>query len=413
MDIFKFFKAKKIEDLNETETKIINKENPILFNDLREEEKNNLKANFFHLEEEQIDLSSDRSKTSNFCEPINALSPDLSALDDQRRQISSNDEAHLSENFKPQMDGSPHDNTPRLAKFQISKNHDFLEPQKQNRLFIALKDSNKSSEEMKKKVKNNINNRPLNIFKSFKTSFQESTKDIKTDQKTQKNNEKKHYEGHRQRLKDKLMNNEIEQIMDYEILEALLMYAIPRNDVKPLAKELMYKFKTLKNLVLAPLFQVNQVPGIGPNTSCLFKILNEIYCRFEREEIQEDISLNSPEKVAIYCQARMGHLKHEQFRVLFLNKKNKLIKDLIIQNGTIDKAAIFPRELILQALNIGAGALILAHNHPSGDPTPSQADIDITEDIKKAANLMNILLYDHLVIAKNAFFSMRAHKLFQ
>lgn len=227
-----------------------------------------------------------------------------------------------------------------------------------------------------------------------------------------KDSDKKHYEGHRQRLKDKFLNNSIEQILDYEILEGLLMYSIPRNDVKPLAKDLLEHFKTLKNVCMAPTEQLSLISGIGANTLCFFKILSEIYCRFEKDNIIKEITLNSPDKVATYCQARMGFLKHEQFRVIFLNKKNILIKDLVLQNGTIDRAAIFPRELVLQALHLGAGGMILVHNHPSGDPTPSQADIDITNEIKSAANLMDILIYDHLIIAKNSFYSMKAHQIF-
>lgn len=250
----------------------------------------------------------------------------------------------------------------------------------------------------------NDENTIKNDQKTFKNKLKSSKNDTKID--------KKHHEGHRQRLKEKFMSHELEQIMDYELLEGLLMYAIPRNDVKPLAKSLLRKFNTLKNIFLAPNNQLRLVDGIGDSTLCFFKIINEIVCRFDRLEIMEDISLNSPIKVATYCQSRMGHLKHEQFRVLFLNKKNKLIKDLVLQNGTIDRAAIFPRELILQALQMGAGGLILVHNHPSGDPTPSKADIEITEEIKTAANYMSILLFDHLIIAKGSYYSMKAHRVF-
>ncbi|WP_342261913.1 RadC family protein [Alphaproteobacteria bacterium endosymbiont of Tiliacea citrago] len=254
-----------------------------------------------------------------------------------------------------------------------------------------------------------------NTIENKQKTLKNDQKMLKKRSKTLKNDskfEKKHYEGHRQRLKEKIIANEIEQMPDYEILECLLMYSIPRNDVKPLAKNLLEKFKNLKNIMLAPVDQFLNIKGVGENTLCFFKVLKEIYCRFEKVEIIEEISMKSPDKVAVYCQSRMGHLKHEQFRVLFLNKKNKLIKDLILQNGTIDKAAIFPRELVLLALQIGAGGMILVHNHPSGDPTPSDADIQITKEIKNASNLMNILVYDHLIIAKNAFYSMKAHKIF-
>lgn len=217
--------------------------------------------------------------------------------------------------------------------------------------------------------------------------------------------------GHRQRLRNKILENNPEHLMDYELLEALLIYAIPRSDVKPIAKHLLNEYTSLKKIFLSPYEQYKKIPGIGSNTLCFFKIIHEIYSRFERENLEKSLPLNSPDKVAKYCQARMAYLNHEQFRVLFLNRKNHLIKDLVIQNGTIDKAAVFPRELITQALTLGSSGMILVHNHPSGDATPSQADIDLTMQIKKAASPMDIAVFDHIIIGKNEYYSIKNSRL--
>lgn len=240
-----------------------------------------------------------------------------------------------------------------------------------------------------------------------KNFFEES--DVKINKKFC---DKKSFLGHRQRLKEKTLNNNIENLIDYELLELILTYSIPRVDVKPLAKYLLNEYQSLKNIFLTPYNDFKKIPGIGENTLCFFKIIHEIYCRFDKEEIEQQISLGSPEKVAIYCKSRMGHLKHEQFRVLFMNRKNKLIKDLAIQDGTVDRAAVFPRELILKALDLGASGLILVHNHPSGDPSPSRADIELTDQIKKAAHNMEISVFDHIIIGKNRYYSMKNDKIY-
>lgn len=223
--------------------------------------------------------------------------------------------------------------------------------------------------------------------------------------------EKKHYEGHRARLKEKVMQHGAESLKDYELLEILLTYSIVRCDVKPLAKQLLERFKTLRTLFLQDRATLTQTNGLGLSSACFITVLQELCCRIAREEIAEDILLNSPDKVINYCKLRMSGLSYEQFRVLFLNRKNKLILDEEVQTGTIDKAAIFPREIVKRALEVGAGAIILVHNHPSGDPTPSQADIDSTIEIQKAAKLMEVFLYDHIIIGRNNHYSMRGNKL--
>jgi len=222
---------------------------------------------------------------------------------------------------------------------------------------------------------------------------------------------KEHYLGHRSRLRNKVMQHGPSMLKDYELLELLLTYSIQRSDVKPLAKNLLVHFKSLQTLFLADKAKQSKVKGIGESTLCFFSVIHEICCRMAREEIANEVLMNSPEKVINYCRLRMAGLSHEQFRVLFLNRKNKLILDETIQSGTIDKAAIFPRELVKRAIEIGAGAMILVHNHPSGDPTPSKADIESTINVQKAAGLMEIFLYDHIIIGRNTHYSMRSNKI--
>lgn len=238
-------------------------------------------------------------------------------------------------------------------------------------------------------------------------------KSKKKPRKKTEEKDKKHFHGHRGRLKEKILELEsIEKLKDYEILEIFLTYSIPRIDVKPIAKELLNKFKSLRNLLLSQSSGLKGTKGVGDSTIVFFKICHEIFSRVVKEEIIEEINLNSPEKVINYCKLRMSGLQFEEFRVLFLNRKNKLIQDEAIQTGTIDKAAVFPRELIKRAIELGAGAMILVHNHPSGDCTPSKADIEVTINIKDAAKLVEIYLYDHIIIGKNDHFSMRSNKSF-
>lgn len=220
---------------------------------------------------------------------------------------------------------------------------------------------------------------------------------------------KQHHDGHRSRIQEKVLNNNIETLKDYEILEALLTYAIPRIDVKPIAKDLLENFKNFKNILNSDTKKLTSIEGIGSKTECFIKLIHEITCRILKDEFINEIMLNTPEKVINYCKMRMEGLMHEEFRVIFLNRKNKLIADEILQKGTIDKSAVFPREIVKRAIEIGAGAVILAHNHPSGDPSPSKADIDITLSIQKSLTLMEIYLYDHLIIGKNQHYSMKAN----
>ena len=262
-----------------------------------------------------------------------------------------------------------------------------------------------------------VNETESAINKAYKALIDEidfedlkKTPDEKQEVKKEKNtkfDDKKHYLGHRKRLKEKFEKVGSENFEDYEILELLLMYSIPRADVKPIAKTLMNEFKSIRNVFLADHESLSAVKGLGDSSLNFIKAVYEVCARIAKEEIKNETLLNSPEKVVNYCKVRMSGLNYEQFRVIFLDKKSKLLMDEVIQKGTIDKAVVFPREIVKRAINVGASAMILLHNHPSGDPTPSKADIDATLNIKKAAALMDIKLHDHIIIGKNKHYSMR------
>lgn len=219
--------------------------------------------------------------------------------------------------------------------------------------------------------------------------------------------EKLHYLGHRQRLRMRFLQSDTQNIPDYELLEILLFGILPRQDVKPIAKQLLYTFGNIRNVFHADPQQLQNIPGIGESALIHLKAILEVSCRFLKEDILNKPLLDSMEKVIQYCQARMAYLLIEQFRILFLDKKNQLLADEVQQQGTVDFTPIFPREVIKRALETGASALILVHNHPSGDPTPSEADICITKKLAILAQEFNILLHDHLIIGKMTSVSLK------
>lgn len=217
-----------------------------------------------------------------------------------------------------------------------------------------------------------------------------------------------HQLGHRERLRKRLLESEGKGLPDYEILELLLFAAKPRGDVKPLAKELLKEFGTLASLLHAPPEKLTQIDGMGEASIAALKAVLEASCRLIKHETSEKPILNAWNKVIEYCHARMAHLEKEQFRLLFLNRKNELVADEIQQEGTVDQTPIYPREVVKRALDLNASAIIMVHNHPSGDPTPSDADIDITRRVKRALKQLDIRLYDHVIIGKNGHTSLKA-----
>lgn len=216
-----------------------------------------------------------------------------------------------------------------------------------------------------------------------------------------------HHTGHRQRLRERFVFAGEAALQDYELLELLLFSAIPRRDVKPLAKDLLAKFGSLAEIMAAPHSALTQMDGISENTATAIKTVSAIAHRMIKQELMQKPILNNWTRLMDYCHMTMAHEKKEHFRILFLNKKNELIADEIQGSGTVDHTPAYPREIIKRALEHGATALILMHNHPSGDPKPSNADIEMTNLIIDAAKPFDITIHDHVIIARNGHLSFR------
>ena len=216
-----------------------------------------------------------------------------------------------------------------------------------------------------------------------------------------------HYAGHRERLREKFFTAGSNSLQDYELLELLLFTAIPRRDIKPLAKQLLQEFNCLWELTQSTPQRLREL-GLSDSAIALLLSIGEISIRSQRQAISTQPILNNWQRVLDYCHAAMAHENKEQFRILFLNRRNILLHDEIHQTGTIDHAAVYPRELIKRALELGAGALVLVHNHPSGDTRPSQADIDLTRAIVAACQPLGITVHDHLIVGKSDVASFKS-----
>lgn len=216
-----------------------------------------------------------------------------------------------------------------------------------------------------------------------------------------------HYAGHRQRLRERFIASGADALQDYELLEMLLFTAIPRRDVKPLAKTLLKTFGNLPALMAAPLEDLIKIEGISENTAVAIKTVTALGARAMKQELMQRPVVNTWARLMDYCHATIAHEKREHFRILFLNKKNELIADEIQGSGTVDHTPAYPREIMKRALELGATAIILMHNHPSGDPKPSQADIEMTNAIIRAGQPLNITIHDHIIMARNGQTSFR------
>ncbi len=219
--------------------------------------------------------------------------------------------------------------------------------------------------------------------------------------------------GHRQRVRDRFMRASADGLEDYELLELILQLALPRRDTKGIAKALLRDFGSFSGVFSASPARLTQIKGVGANTAVYLKLFQAAAVRFSREGI--DFSkpvLSAWSELIDYCHRQMAFQTIEQFRVLFLDKKNRLIADEVQQTGTIDHTPVYPREVIKRALELNATALILVHNHPSGDPAPSSADVRMTREIAEIAKPMGITLHDHIIIGKSGHASMRGLKLF-
>ena len=221
-------------------------------------------------------------------------------------------------------------------------------------------------------------------------------------------NPKPHYHGHRDRLRDRLLDRGGESLSDYEILEFLLFAAKTRGDTKPLAKSLLAAFGSLSKVLTATPEALEKVPGMGKASIAALRIVPEAAARLAREQMIDAPEISAWNKLLDYCRITMAHEPVEQFRLLFLDKRNRVIADEVQQQGTIDHTPVYTREVVKRALELGAAALILVHNHPSGEPEPSAADIAMTEELRDAAEALGITIHDHLVIGRAGHASFRA-----
>ncbi|WP_334194020.1 RadC family protein [Pararhodobacter sp.] len=216
---------------------------------------------------------------------------------------------------------------------------------------------------------------------------------------------------HRKRLRSRFLEGGAAAMPDYELLELILFGAIPRTDVKPLARLLMDRFDGLAGVITAPPAQLMQVEGVGETVLTALKLAEAVALRLTRARVLNRPVISSWEALLDYCHTAMAHREVEQARILYLDRKNCLIADEATGQGTVDHVPLYPREVLKRALELQASALILVHNHPSGDPTPSQQDIALTERIRQGAEALSLVLHDHLVIGKEREFSFRAEGL--
>lgn len=220
-----------------------------------------------------------------------------------------------------------------------------------------------------------------------------------------------HYHGHRERLRSRYRENGDTALADYEMLELLLFRLIPRRDTKPIAKALIDRFGNLAGVFGAPVQLLQEVKGVGEAVALDLKLIASVGQRILKSELRHKQVLGSWSSVIDYCHAAMAYEAREQFRILFLDKRNTLIADEVQGRGTVDHTPVYPREVVRRALELSATAIILVHNHPSGDPTPSRADIDMTNTIIQTAKPLGITVHDHIIIGKDGHVSFKGLRL--
>ncbi|MEA2976446.1 MAG: repair protein RadC [Alphaproteobacteria bacterium] len=220
-----------------------------------------------------------------------------------------------------------------------------------------------------------------------------------------------HYYGHRERLRSRFRDAGPDAVTDYELLELVLFRAVPRRDVKPLAKMLIAKFGSFAEVICAPVARLGEVKGLGDAAITEIKVVQAAASRLAQGQVKRRPVLSSWSTVLDYCRTAMAFADKEQFRILFLDKRNQLIADELLQVGTVDHTPVYPREVVKRALELSATAIILVHNHPSGDPTPSRADIQMTQSIVEVARPLGISVHDHIIVGKEGHASFKGLKL--
>lgn len=225
------------------------------------------------------------------------------------------------------------------------------------------------------------------------------------------NEEEPHYKGHRKRLRQRFRETKGEGFQDYEWLELLLTYAIPRRDVKPIAKRLLREFDSLSSVLKASEEELEQVNGIGEVTSTFFPLVKLISARYFEEELQEGESLDDPEDVVDFARTRLSGEKTEQFLVIYLDNGNHLLDTEVLEEGTVDQLKLYPRKVLERALEVGCGRIIVIHNHPSGVAEPSREDETLTRNLKKAMEPLNLKLIDHIIVTESNQYSFSRNDL--
>lgn len=220
-----------------------------------------------------------------------------------------------------------------------------------------------------------------------------------------------HYLGHRERLRERFRKAGDDALADYELLELILFRATPRRDVKPMAKAMIARFGSLAEVIAARPERLAEIPGLGEANITELKLVEAAARRLTKSAIEKRPAMGSFSAVVDYCRAAMAFHDREQFRILFLDKKNQLIADEVQSTGTVDHTPVYPREIMRRALELNATALVLVHNHPSGDPTPSTADIHLTHQIIAVGKPLNVLVHDHLIIGRQGHASFKGLQL--
>ena len=244
-----------------------------------------------------------------------------------------------------------------------------------------------------------------------------SASGLQPDDTTQSINAKKDssdkpdHPGHRQRLRERFLASGADALPDYELIELMLAGALPRRDTKPIAKDLLRRFGSFAEVISAEPDKLKQVKGLGDAGVVALKTAQVAAQRLLLAKVKDMPVISSWQALIDYCTAQMAYGETEQFRVLYLDRKNKLIADETQQKGTVDHTPVYPREVVKRALDLNANALIMVHNHPSGDPTPSRADIDMTRKVKDAAHAVGLTLHDHLIISRGGHTSFKSQGL--
>jgi len=218
------------------------------------------------------------------------------------------------------------------------------------------------------------------------------------------------HSGHRQRLKDRFLKSAQNSLPSYELLEMLLFLSNPRSDTKPIAKELLARYKTLSGVLGADNDESKLIKGVGDSTTFVFKLVREIAARIGNERIENKEILANWQDLINYCKILASHIEIEEFRVIYIDSKNIVIKEHKI-TGTIDRVSVYPREIVRAALLCNAYSVVIMHNHPSGNIRPSEADIELTRQVKESLGTVNIELIDHIIIAQDRYFSFKSHML--